>query len=79
MSETPTDQTTLATFTLPAVTENIAAIVGGSTAYIGSTAGSGGDSSTETVGALSFTPTVVPEPTTLATLVARRRRRTTAR
>ena len=80
LDETLTDETTLATYTLAPVAVNIPGIVGGSTAYIGFTAGSGGDSSTETISNLSFTSTV-PEPTTLsllavasAGLLARRRR-----
>ena len=78
LSETLTDQTTGATFTLPAVTENLAGIVGGPTAYIGFTAGTGGDSSTETISNLTFS---VPEPASVgllavggAGLLARRRR-----
>ncbi len=82
LTETLTDQTSGATFALPAVTENLATIVGGSTAFIGFTAGSGGDSAVQTVSNLTFTPTGVPEPTSAALaaagvtgLLARRRRR----
>jgi hypothetical protein len=77
-----TDETTLATYTLPAYTVNIASVVGGPTAYIGFTAGSGGDSSTETISSLAFTPAAVPEPASIGAialggiaLAARRRRR----
>jgi hypothetical protein len=60
---TLTDLMTNATFTQP-FTINIPSTVGGSTAYVGFTGGTGGESATQQILSWSYEPTLVPyEPT----------------